>query len=46
MPYTNIDNFREKWAKSFSKTSLGAMYFVKKGVKIIVDFFCCHLIQN
>jgi hypothetical protein len=24
MPYTNIDNFREKWAKSFSRKSLGA----------------------
>jgi hypothetical protein len=30
MPYTNIDIFREKGAKSFSKQNLGATEFYKK----------------
>jgi hypothetical protein len=32
MPYANIDNFREKWAKSFLRKSLGATLW-KKGLK-------------
>jgi hypothetical protein len=47
IPYTNVDIFREKWAKSFSKKVSEPQNFMKKWVKkMIVDFFCCHLIQN
>jgi hypothetical protein len=40
MPYTNVDIFREKWAKSFSKKVWEPLNFMKKfSKKIIVDFF-------
>jgi hypothetical protein len=41
MPYTNIDIFREKGAKSFSKKKIWEpLNFMKKWFKqIIVDFF-------
>jgi hypothetical protein len=47
MPYTNVDIFREKGAKRFSKKVWEPLNFMKKWVKkIIAAFFCCHLIQN
>jgi hypothetical protein len=40
MSYTNVDIFREKGAKSFSKKVWGPLNFMKKLVKkIIGDFF-------
>jgi hypothetical protein len=43
MPYTNV----EKGAKSFLKMFGTTEFYKKKWLKkIILDFFCCHLIQN
>jgi hypothetical protein len=40
MPYTNVDIFREKGDKIFSKKDWEPLNFMKKWVKkIIVDFF-------
>jgi hypothetical protein len=40
VPYTNVDIFREKGAKRFSKKIWGPLNFMKKIVKkIIGDFF-------
>jgi hypothetical protein len=40
MLYTNVDIFRERGAKSFSKKVWGPLNFMKKWVKkLIVDFF-------
>jgi hypothetical protein len=47
MPYTNVDIFREKGAKSVSKKKLGVTEFYENmGPKKISRLFCCHLIQN
>jgi hypothetical protein len=44
MPFTNVDIFREKGAKSFSKKVWEPLNFMKKmGQK---KRFCCHFIQN
>jgi hypothetical protein len=44
MPCTNVDIFREKGAKSFSKKVWEPLNLM--GKKNHVDFFYCHLIQN
>jgi hypothetical protein len=47
MPNTNVDIFREKGAKSFSKKVWEQLNFMKKWVKNkSVDCFNSHLIQN
>jgi hypothetical protein len=47
MPYKNVDIFREKRAKMFSKKVWGSFNFMKKmGIKNHSRLFCCHLIQN
>jgi hypothetical protein len=47
MPYTNVDIFREKGAKSLPKKDWESLNFMKKWVKKNHSrFFCCHLIQN
>jgi hypothetical protein len=47
MSYTNIDIFLDKGDESFSKKNWQSLSFTKNGSKkIVVDFLCCHLIQN
>jgi hypothetical protein len=45
IPYTNVDIFREKGAKGFSKKVWEPLNLMKKWFKkIIVGFLSCHLI--
>jgi hypothetical protein len=46
MPYTNVDIFREKGAKSTKKGLEATEFYEKMGQTNHNSLFCCHLIQN
>jgi hypothetical protein len=46
MSHTNVDIFREKGAKSFTKRIWEPLNFMKKWVKKNYRLLYCHLIQN